>query len=538
MSDASPNRWRGAPARAAVALAVGFAVVFARERWARAEDRATDAAAQAALTNAQSEFASKSFDAAIARLSKALAACGQSRCTPSVKSALLRDIGTMQFRKGNAEDALHFFVKALKLEPDLELDPRYDAADVHGAWEDAAVIAAEPPPPGDFSFEPPPEQKVNTPIPIYVEYHGKASVSRVVLEYMNAAGVQWKRVELKHVSSGWGGLIPCEDVVRGRMRVLVQGFAGGAKPIVHSGARGTPFLVAIRPDIHSDAPHLPGANPPHACDEPTLDCPPDFPGCGGPKQAIPDGQPASDQPGPDEKAAPPGAPYAKWWVGVAGAFDVGSLPAGDDVCRLDSQGVPGNAAGYYCTNPDGSDFPTRANPTENSALAKGKGGHVDGSSTVGNVRVMLAIDYALSRHLLVGGRLGYVIGTYTGAAAGKDGHAFSTPIHVELRGTWMFGTDPLVNEGGVAPIVFAGGGASAFDRRAPTSATVTGVAGSRIADAWITGGPLFLVVGAGARYAFSPRTALTAAIRADAAFGGSGGTALTFGPEIAMQYGF
>jgi len=56
-------------------------------------------------------------------------------------------------------------------------------------------------------------------------------------------------------------------------------------------------------------------------------------------------------------------------------------------------------------------------------------------------------------------------------------------------------------------------------------------------ELWLTGGPWFLAAGAGARYQLSPRAAFHAALRVNAAFS-QGGVLFTFGPEIALQYGF
>ena len=54
---------------------------------------------------------------------------------------------------------------------------------------------------------------------------------------------------------------------------------------------------------------------------------------------------------------------------------------------------------------------------------------------------------------------------------------------------------------------------------------------------WLTNGPWFLAVGGGARYQFSPRFAFNVAARLNVAFGGSGAL-VTYGPELALQYGF
>jgi hypothetical protein len=521
-------------ARTALA-ALALVTLFAAARSARAENRALEAAANNALTAAQADYANKDYDAAMERLQGALDKCGDSNCTGGVKAALMRDIGTMHYRKGEAEDAVKSFVDALKLEPELELDPRYDTPDIHGAWEDAAVIAAEPPPQGDFTFEPAPEQKVNTPFPVYVEYSGDKGVTRVVLEYMNAQAVKWNTVELHKIGDGWGGLVPCADVVRGRLRLVIVGYAGsGTKPVAKSGARGKPFLASIRASIDSAAPHLPNAKPPRACDEAVLDCPPDFPGCGGAKNEDESSEPDESE----NTAQQPGGRYARWWIGVAGAIDVASLPQGTDVCRLDSQAYPVNSAGYYCTNPDGSDFPLRQSAAQNGAIAPGKGGNVDGATTLAGARAYLTLDYAFSQHFLLGARLGYVFNRYPGDAASRDGKAFGSPLHLEARGTYLFGADPLSRSGALAPLAFVAAGMAEYDKHASTNTTLTTVAGARIENAWVTSGPWFVAFGGGVRFALSARAAVAAAARINLALVGSGGSALSYGPEIGLQYGF
>jgi hypothetical protein len=54
---------------------------------------------------------------------------------------------------------------------------------------------------------------------------------------------------------------------------------------------------------------------------------------------------------------------------------------------------------------------------------------------------------------------------------------------------------------------------------------------------WRIAGPLFAAAGVGARYAFSPRVAFLAGLKAALPFG-SGGVLPTLAPEVALQYGF
>jgi hypothetical protein len=226
--------------------------------------------------------------------------------------------------------------------------------------------------------------------------------------------------------------------------------------------------------------------------------------------------------------------YAHFWIGVSGALDFVHLPSATDVCKETAAGHPANGPGYYCTAPDGSDFPS---PSQNMRLSTpGHAGQVDGSVQPGDVRVMLAAEYALTPNFLVGARLGYVLNAYPGNAAVRDGRALGPKLHAELRATYVFGHNPMGHEG-FAPMVFLGGGVSPVDGHATTSVAYDGVVGQEPVTAWLTSGPFFFAVGAGARYQFSPRLAFVAAARFNGAIS-RGGFLPTLGPEIAVQYGF
>src|SRR6202030_3601877 len=126
-----------------------------------------------------------------------------------------------------------------------------------------------------------------------------------------------------------------------------------------------------------------------------------------------------------------GQSFARVWVGVSAELpELLQMPAGQDLCKLTSNALPANSASAYCTNPDGTDFPSRQTPDQNNHLSiQGQAGHTDGAIQPGNVRVMAAFDYALSASFLLGARLGYVFNAYTGDAAVKNGKAFGPKIH-------------------------------------------------------------------------------------------------------------
>jgi hypothetical protein len=382
-----------------------LACVLAFEANARAADARPEAAAQSALKKAAVDYRAKRYAAAGAKLQKALGNCGDDGCAPATRAALLRDLGTMQIKQGDSESASKSFADALAVEPDLELDARYDRPDVRAAWNEAKQHAAdaakaskepEPPPP------PPP---------------------------------------------------------------------------------------APPPPVQEEAP-APPPSPPH---------------------------------------------YAHLWVGVAGTFDLIAFPSGVDLCKLSSQGLVTNANNAYCTNPDGTDFPTRQSRDQNDALVPGQAGTTTGGLSFGDVRAMATLDYAVLPSVMLGVRVGYVMNTYPGTAAVEDGRAYGKNIHVEVRGTYLFGNAPLAHVG-FAPMAFLAGGAAEFDGHLATDVVIEGVAGTRRVNVWITDGPWFVTVGGGVRYQLSLRAAFTAAARFNFAFQGNG-LLPTLGPEVGFQYG-
>jgi len=117
-----------------------------------------------------------------------------------------------------------------------------------------------------------------------------------------------------------------------------------------------------------------------------------------------------------------------------------------------------------------------------------------------------------------------------------NGRAYGRYWHSEVRGTYLLGEAPLARIG-FAPLIFIGGGMAEFDGHVTGQATLSNVVGQHRVNIWITDAPWFVTAGGGFRYQFSIRTALTAAVRANASFPGNG-LLPTFGPEIGFQYGF
>jgi hypothetical protein len=528
---------------------------------ARAEAKA-EATAKGLETKAmQEDYLSTDFDKALEKLTKASSTCGADKCSSLVRAQIKRDVGVVQIAGKQSHDAgVAVFVEALKIDGAVTLDPDTKTKEIETAWAEAkkqAGAGAAPtgtPAAGDFSVQPVPEQQVRTPVPVYAEYSGTEELAKVVLKYKAFGMSEWKTLEMHKVEKGWGAEVPCPDVQQGDLVYYVQGFNAANDPVATSGDRNSPYKTAVkREPLAGEAPHFPGKEPSKQCAD-AGDCPPDFPGCKkGAAEASTEGvtlrsegedcdedsQCESSTCKDSKCTAPSSRKRPKFWIGVAGQLDFVSLPSANDVCVLAGNATPQNSAGYYCTNSDGSDYPTRPpqdkNGTQNQRIVPGVSDKVQGGLARGNIRAMVTFDFAPTANLMLGVRLGYVLNTYPGTAASNDGKTFA-PVHLEARVAYVFGKDALA-KAGLAPYVFVAGGVAEWDAQVSVTVVETGANGAKSVQAWNTAGPGFVSLGGGLRYAFTPRFAALFGPRLNAAFGGTG-TVLSASPELSLQYGF
>jgi hypothetical protein len=531
-------------------------------RPALAQNKAVEAQARALDKKAMDDdYLATEFDKATDKINQAIAKCGTDKCGAALRAQLKRDLGVIQVAAGKKDAATASFAEAIKIDPNVQLDPDLKTKEVETAWDDAkgrrggggggaAASSGGGEPSGDFTHTSVGEQTIRTPVPVYVEYGGSESLAKVVVKYKGFGMTEWKQLELKPLGKGFGAEIPCLDVLQGELQYYVQGFNAQNDPVATGGDRNNSYRVTIKRDkIVGDAPHLPGREPSRQCAD-TGDCPPDFPGCkkGGAADDTLKSEGADCEEDSECKSGvctksktcaaedePKVTKRAKVWIGVAGAWDLVILPSGDDVCLLNASALPANAAGYYCTNSDGTDYPTRADKSQNDLIVLGKSDKVSGGLAPGNVRVMLTVDVAVTSNILIGARLGYVLNRYPGVSAGNEGKTFA-PVHAEGRLTYVFGKDALA-KAGMAGYVYAAGGVAEFDAQVPVTVVEKGVNGGKSVQAWNIGGPGFVSVGGGIRYAFTPRFALQVGPRLNVALGGTS-TLLTISPELGAAVGF
>jgi hypothetical protein len=589
--------------RRVVSLVVACAVagsVLGAPSVSFAEDKKVEATAKALQKKAMGDdYLATEFGKAKDKLDKAIAQCGTDKCTANLRALLRRDLGTVLIVGGLDKDkGTQAFAEAAKLDNSIQLDADYKTKDTEAAWEKAKKSAGKPEaggsgkpetggksgggektgasdgnPEGDFAHTPVAEQAVRTPVPIYAEYNGTDKLVRVVARYKGLGMTEWKRLELKKMGdNGWGGLVPCLDVQVGKMQYYLQGLNEEKEEVASAGGPKDPYVMQITQTIAGEAPHLPGQEAPKQCAD-TGDCPPDFPGCkttGGKmvsaEELLKDGDDVCEA-DTDCKSKvckagkctfPEGAvdaknAYPRIWVGGQLSYDIAFIPSATNVCNLITakddprgpQATPVNDSNYYCVDGD-VDYPSKnaAGEQENLSipLNQEKSNRIESGTAGGNFRILLSLDYALSKNFLVGGRVGLSLLGYPGQGAGVDGNRFgAAPLHLEARGTFVVGKDALA-KAGLAPYVYLAGGIAAYEvkqgvkvNRATPDIAKTPLP-QKAVDAWKVGGPGFIALGGGARYAVNPKFALFGGLRGTLAVGYGVLPVLT--PEVGAQVGF
>ncbi|MGH7439780.1 MAG: hypothetical protein ACRENE_29160, partial [Polyangiaceae bacterium] len=398
------------------------------------------------------------------------------------------------------------------LEKDLstpELKRFFDSVKNPGAAPAGAAAGGAAPPSSaaapaeeDLSHKPPVEQVVLTPIPIYVEIPESIDASRVIVRYSAIGLLQWKTAVLQKVDKGWAGTIPCTDVgdSTGDLKYFVQATDANGDLVAWSGRLVAPHVVHIVEKLAGEAPHLPGQGPPVKCTQKT-DCPPGFPGCKneGAKtacetdaectstQVCKDGYCEDNgQPAPEEDA-----PYVRNWLSIGFQADLILLPSVENACA--------GGTGYTCFDSGGGYY--------DKIPLNGADDSINGGPSLSTMRILVGYDRALLPNITAGARLGYA---FNGGPQRPNASAFD-PLHVEVRGAYWFGHNPLARSGFRFFGLVAGGiaevdGSIGVDIYASQQAYRSGQSQSFVA--WKKTGTGFAALGGGAMYAITPKSGI------------------------------
>lgn len=524
------------------------------------------AAAQAPPRNAQAEAALKEamgtdyletrFAQAERKLRAALDACGESGCSPAVKARLLVALGTVlaQSRKG-LEEARGAFADALRVDPSAKLDPDLANPEASSAFEQAraatgAGAAGSPAAPGtagspaegeaaeaQLQIAPLPEQRVRTPVPLYVEVPAELlpSVKQVTVWYQAPGEREYRSLVMKKLrGQGFGINVPCAAVgKKGTLRYHVAAVDEDGAILASAGARDAPLVTQIRESITSAPPRWPGHAPPAECAAPEQE---------RPRQCLDDRQCSfglacvggACVARPAAEAAPD---VRRSWVALTFSPDV-ALLSGRDVCTVASQ----RSDHFVCLRGDG----TRYDGTPTPDVAN----DVNLGFALATLRVTIAYDRLVLDNLTVGGRVGFAAGGTT------EGGASFLPLHLEARAQYFLGARPF-EQLGARPFVLAAAGVAQVDTEVDVEvledATACGAdpaitspctrpgASGRVEarrqtlTATRQAGQGFASVGAGVAYAPIEALSLNLALRASLTFPA---VTTVLSPEVGLSLGF
>ncbi|XYI00405.1 hypothetical protein ACMHYB_11875 [Sorangium sp. So ce1128] len=506
-----------------------------------------DAQAEAALNEAMgTDYLETRFDQAERKLRAAIDACGESGCSPAVKARLFVALGSVlaQGRKelGDARDA---FADALRIDPSARLDPGLATPEVSFAFEQARAATgagASAAAGARLQMTPPPEQRVRTPVPLYVEVPADLlpSVKQVTVWYLPPGEDEYRPLVMKKLrGQGFGINVPCAALEKeGTLRYHVAAIDEEGAILASAGARDAPLATEIKARPAAAPPHWPGYAPPAACAAPEKE---------RPRQCLDDRQcnrglacvGGACVPRSASESASEAAPAVRRnWVALTFSPDV-ALLSGRDVCTVASQA----SDHFVCLRGDGSRYDGTPTP--------GVANDVNLGFALATLRVAIAYDRLLIDNLTVGGRVGFAAGGTSG------GGASFLPLHLEARAQYFLAARPF-EQLGARPFVLAAAGVAQVDAEVDVEVLEEAAAcGANAADitspctrpgrsgrlearqqtlaATRQAGQGFASVGVGVAYAPLDAVSLNLALRAGLTFPA---VTAVLSPEVGLSLGF
>ena len=446
---------------------------------AAGKDAAATKLADDAINN---DYLATKFADAEKKLRKAISLCGANACEATLRARLHRDLGVVLIAGLNrADDGKAEFAEAIKTDPNIALVKDFASPEIEQAWEaakgggeatatetpaqpeapeEAAPAAASAPSGGDLVHTPAAEQATLTPVPVYVEVPSGMNVGRVVVRYKPFGVSEWKSIDARKGTKGYGAEIPCADVgsTTGDLSYYIQVLDPAGEPVGASGSRAQPFKVPIKNQLDGEPPHLPGRPPSARCAD-AADCPPGFPGCKrkvGTKEAgagcesdaeCGEGlncknnlcEVSSDAPmqscESDTDCEGGGKCVDHWceakrvgakknWFSVGFQMDITAVPDIPHVCS------PENTKGSItCLARDGGDYV--GIPSTDPADG---GNGIKSGLAFSTMRLLVGYDRLLGTNWMIGLRAGYAF---------PSAPRKSMPLHLEGRASYWFGNQPF-----------------------------------------------------------------------------------------------
>jgi hypothetical protein len=443
------------------------------------------------------DYLATNFAEAEKKLRSALTMCAGGGCTPVVVGRVHRDLGVVLIAGLNrADEGKQELAEAIRADPDVQLEKDLTTPEIEATFKALKTGGLPPPKGGDMVHTPPPEQRVLTAVPIYVELPEGVSPFKVIARYKPYGTPDWKTLELHKMGTGYGGEVPCMDVgtTTGDFLYYVQATDGGGEVVGTSGSRTAPNKVTIKNEaLSGEPPHLPGRAPPSRCRE-AGDCPPGMPGCGK-KAAAGRGWGATcstdEQCGKDfwckngtcENGVRTDAdeePKASGkYCDTSAECDKGercssgrtcerapekakkiwlSLNVGQDFSFIGTQAnVCGTeetlAANQYTCYDQYSGLSYEGYPYES---APGTGNAINGGVAPATTRIMAGIEFLLGDNVTLGARLGYALRNGSGNTLAA--------FHGEGRVAFWFGREPFTRQR-VRPFIVVAGGLAEIDNK-------------------------------------------------------------------------
>jgi len=439
--------------RAPLALLAFVTPLFASPLPARAA-APKDAQAEKAIKLAlDTDFLETNFDQAEKRLRAAIDACGPNKCTPSVKARVLVALGVvLAGGKKQLEDAREVFVEALGIDKDARPTEDMSSGEVKYAYENARKQlkldggGGQPAPSGQgLSHTPPAEQRVDTPVPLYVLLAAELveDAKKVTVTYLAPGASDWHTMIMKKMGErGYAINVPCAELSKeGELKYHITITDADGAIVTGIGSRSEPLKTAIKQRIDGEPPSWPGFAPPELCvklekgPEQCIDdkqCNPGYSCVGGECVEKPTAVEEPKETGPKQN-----------WVTLSFVPDI-SIFSGADVCSVSVQ----ESDHFVCAREDGSRYVGVPTP--------GVGNSVSGGLALSTLRLVAGYDRLFLGNILAGVRLGFAFRTQS-----NDNASF-LPLHAEVRGSYFIGRNPF-EKLGARPFVFASAGLAQVD---------------------------------------------------------------------------